>query len=43
MRINGTFGDGFVHNGWQTVCAAEYAKERVYDAEGTVSKRGIIE
>lgn len=41
MRIDD--GGGYVHNGWRTVCADEYAKERVYDAEGMINDKGEIE
>lgn len=36
-------GGGYVHNGWGTNCADEYAKERVYDAEGTINDKGEID
>lgn len=39
-------GGGFVHSGWTgtgTNCAADYAFERVYDADGTINRRGEIE
>ncbi|TCM89645.1 hypothetical protein EV294_112110 [Paenibacillus sp. BK033] len=34
-------GGGYVHDGWTgtgTNCAAEYAIERVYDAEGVIDR-----
>jgi len=31
-------GGGFVHDGWKRSCAAEYAMERVYDAEGVIGR-----
>ncbi|MHA7962831.1 hypothetical protein ACX93W_01715 [Paenibacillus sp. CAU 1782] len=34
---------GFVHDGWDAKCAAEYASERVYDAKGTINARKEIE
>jgi hypothetical protein len=36
-------GGGYVHDGWGTDCAENYAAERVYDAEGIVNERGEIE
>lgn len=44
-RVDGE-ADVFVHDDWSgtgTNCAAEYASERVYDAEGTINERKEIE
>jgi hypothetical protein len=41
--LDGQYGRGYVHDGWGTKCAAEYAFERVYDVKGTINDRKEIE
>lgn len=36
-------GGGFVHDGWNTTCSEEYAKERVYDAIGVIDAKLNVE
>ncbi|GGF88175.1 hypothetical protein [Paenibacillus abyssi] len=40
LRIDDSFD--FVHNGWGTKCAAEYAMERVYDAVGVIDANSDV-